>query len=92
MPGSLAERFGLELDDEIIAIDGIKADYKTAEIKLSELKPGEEVRLTVFHNKVIKNVTLRQNEKDIQNYRIEKEKNPDALQKSIYEKWLGIKW
>ena len=92
LPGSLAERFGLELDDEIIAIDGIKADYKTAEIKLSELKPGEEVRLTVFHNKVIKNVTLRQNEKDIQNYRIEKEKNPDALQKSIYEKWLGIKW
>lgn len=92
LAGSLAEKYGLNLEDEIIAIDGIKADYKTAEQKLSELNEGEEVRLVLFRNNSLKYVTLRQNERDINKYQIGKKSNPAELQKSIFEKWLGTKW
>jgi predicted metalloprotease with PDZ domain len=92
LPGSLAEKEGLNMEDEIIAIDGIKADYQTSEAKLTELKPGEEVNLVLFHDKELKKVTLRQSSGNETNYRIEKISNPTELQKSIFESWLDVKW
>lgn len=92
LPGSLAEKEGLSMEDEIIAINGTKADYHTAEAKLTELKPGEEVDLAFFHNDKLRKVTLRQSKEDEINYRVEKISNPTELQKSIYEKWLGVNW
>ena len=86
LAGSLAEKYGLNLEDEIIAIDGIKADYKTAEQKLSELNEGEEVRLVLFRNNSLKYVTLRQNERDINKYQIGKKSNPAELQKRKFRR------
>ena len=81
---------GLSGEDEIIAIDGHKADFESAESKLTELKPGETVKITVFHNNIMKEVTLWQNT-DTLSYRVEKISNANDLQKSIFKKWLGVK-
>ena len=90
LEGSLAEKEGLSGEDEIIAIDGHKADFESAESKLTELKPGETVKITVFHNNIMKEVTLWQNT-DTLSYRVEKISNANDLQKSIFKKWLGVK-
>jgi predicted metalloprotease with PDZ domain len=92
LPGSLAEKEGLSMEDEIIAIDGIKADYKTAEMKLTELQPGEEVKLAVFHENVLKEINIKQSTGNTVDFHIEKIPNSTELQKSIFEKWLGVRW
>jgi predicted metalloprotease with PDZ domain len=92
LAGSSAERAGLSAEDEIIAIDGIKADYKIIEKRLKELKKGEKVRLTVFKNDKLKEISLALQDRNVRKYSIEKTSSPAEMQKSIFEKWLGVKW
>jgi predicted metalloprotease with PDZ domain len=92
LPGSSAEDAGLSIEDEIIAIDGLKAECKTIEKRLKELKAGEKVKLTVFKQNKLKDIVLTLQNRKIANYYIEKVNKPDALQKTIFESWLEVKW
>jgi predicted metalloprotease with PDZ domain len=92
LPGSSAEDAGLNAEDQIIAIDGVKADYVTVEKKLNELKAGEKVEITVFKQNKLKKVTLKLEDKKITKYHLQKITESSKLQKSIFESWLGIKW
>ncbi len=91
-PSSSAEDAGLSADDEIIAIDGLRAEYKTVEKRLNEMKANELVKLTVFKQNKLSDVILRLKDRKIANYYVQKTAAPDALQKSIFESWLGKKW
>ncbi len=92
LPGSSADKAGLKAGDEIIAIDGIKADYSVVEKKLKEMKEGEKVKLAVFKNNELKNFNIKLEDSKVPKYRLEKSANPTPLQKSVYEGWLGVKW
>jgi predicted metalloprotease with PDZ domain len=92
LPNSSAEDAGLSTEDEIIAVDGIKADYRAIEKRLGEMKSGEKVKLTVFKQNKLKDVTLTLQDRKIANYYIRKTENPESLQKEIFESWLGKKW
>ncbi len=92
LPGSSAEDAGLNAEDEIIALDGVKADYAAVEKKLNELKAGEKVEITVFKQNKLKKVTLKLEDRKITKYHLQKITEPSELQKSVFESWLGIKW
>ncbi len=92
LPSSSAEKAGLSAEDEIIAVDGIKADYKTLENRLKDLKAGEKVKLTVFKNDKLKEISLALQDSKVLKYHIEKTLSPTEQQKSIFEKWLDVKW
>lgn len=89
---SAAEKTGLSAGDEIIAIDGLKADHSIADKKLKELKPGGQLKVSVFRNNELKNLTIILDDKKIVKYKINKILNPTAIQKSIFEGWFGVKW
>jgi len=92
LQGSSAEDAGLSIGDEIIAINGLKEEYKTIEKRLRELKEDENIKITVFKKNKLKDVVLNLQNRKIGKYKVEKIVNPDAIQKSIFESWLGKKW
>ena len=92
LQGSSAEDAGLSIGDEIIAIDGLKEEYKTIEKRLKELKADENIKITVFKQNKLKDVVLNLQHRKFGKYKIEKTVNPDAMQKSIFESWFGKKW
>ena len=91
LPGSSAEDAGLNAEDEIIALDGVKADYVTVEKKLNELKAGEKVEITVFKQNKLKKVILKLEDRKITKYHLQKITEQSDLQKSVFESWLGLK-
>lgn len=92
LSGSASEKAGLIPEDEIVAFDGLKLPYEEMEKRVKALNEGESVNLTVFRNDKLKEFKISLANKKMANYYIEKIKNPTALQKSIYEKWLEAKW
>jgi predicted metalloprotease with PDZ domain len=92
LPGSSAEGAGLNAEDEIIAIDGDKADYVTVEKKLKELKADEKVEISVFKENKLKKVIIKLEDRKITKYHLQKITEPSELQKSVFENWFGIKW
>jgi predicted metalloprotease with PDZ domain len=90
--GSSGEDAGLMMGDEIIVMDGSRLSYQEMEKKIKELKEGDSVKITVFRNDKMKEVTLKLKNAKIANYFVEKTKNPSEMQKTIYESWLNAKW
>lgn len=89
---SLAEKAGFKSGDEIIAVEGVKADFSAADKSLKELNPCEKFKLTFFRNNELKNITLTFDNSLVTKYKINMVSNPTYLQKSIFEGWLGVKW
>ena len=87
--GSPAYKSGLDVNDEIIALDGYRVRSSSLGSRISDMKEGDEVKLTVMRDDKLRefNVTLEGIESAT--YKVEKIKDPDKLQKKIYESWIG---
>ncbi|MBK8550658.1 MAG: M61 family metallopeptidase [Ignavibacteria bacterium] len=92
IPGSPAYESGLDLNDEIIALNGYKVRSSTLNSRISDMQDGDEVKITVMRDDKLREfiVTL----KGVENakYKVEKITDPDELQKKIYEKWVNSNW
>ncbi|MEO8168406.1 MAG: PDZ domain-containing protein, partial [bacterium] len=87
--GSPAYEAGLDPDDEIVALDGYKVRTRDLISRISDLKEGTRVRLTVFRDDRLRefDVVLRTNENVPM--KVTKVEKPSALQKAIYSSWLA---
>lgn len=90
LEGSIAEKCGLKIGDEIVARDGKKVDIAVLSNKLES--SNERVKLTVFRNGELMNFELFDRYYGLTKYKLEKTDRPDNLQISIYEDWLKVKW
>lgn len=92
VPGSPAYEAGLDLNDEIIAVNGYKVRSSSLNSRISDMQDGNKVKVTVMRDDKLRefNVTL----KGVQTakYKVEKITDPDELQKEIYEKWINSNW
>lgn len=88
MPNSSAEKSGIEINDEIIALNGFRV--RTAELneRISYLPAGDTVVLTLFRNDKIKEISVPLEYSGNAVYTVKKMAAPSDLQKSIYESWL----
>jgi predicted metalloprotease with PDZ domain len=87
--GSPAEQAGMNADDEIIAIEGLRV---TAAQFLSQLKdyvPGDQIRLAVFHQDVLHEVTLKLQAPRATEYFVVPMENPSIEQQQNFMGWLG---
>jgi predicted metalloprotease with PDZ domain len=90
--GSPAYDAGLDVNDEVLALNGFKARTNDLTNRIAEMKEGDRVKLTVFRNNVLRefDVTLRNQE--VPNYSITDVNNPTELQKAIHDDWLRTSW
>ena len=87
--GSAAYDQGLNAGDQIVAFDGARASLEFVLARLSEKKPGDMVRLTIFRFDDLRGLDLKLGARKAANYRIVSVADPTALQKQIYQAWLG---
>jgi len=90
--GSPAYSAGLDLGDEILALDGLRVRTSDLNDRIAERKSGDKVTLTVFHNDHLKEVRVTLGASPVPAYKLTKIPAPTPLQKSIYESWLKATW
>ena len=90
--GSPAYIAGLDLNDEIIALNGYRVSANDFNTRIGEMKAGDVVKLTVMRSDQLRefNVTLVNN--PVPGYTVTKVSDPTDLQKAIYESWVMTKW
>jgi len=91
IPGSPAEKAGLELDDVIIAFDNVAIGAGGPAQVVTEHKPGDAVRVLVLRLGRIEELSLTIGSNPHPTYTLKPMDHPTAEQKAIYNSWLGIK-
>jgi len=88
--GSCAYAAGVEVGDEIVALDGFRIDSTSLQVRMIAYSPGETARLTVFREERqrILEVPLMVLQRPA--VRILEMENSTTLQKGVRRGWLGI--
>jgi predicted metalloprotease with PDZ domain len=90
--GSPADRAGLSVRDELVALDGARVLPDEWEKRLEECDPGDRLRLTVFRAGYLREFTVTLGRKENVSWVVRKAKRPAPLQKKIYQGWLWAPW
>ncbi len=90
--GSPADRAGLSVRDELVALDGARVNPDQWEQRLGDRKPGDRVRVAVFRAGYLREIPVKLGRRENVAFVIRKVKEPTPLQKRVYESWLGHRW
>jgi predicted metalloprotease with PDZ domain len=90
--GSPAYEAGVDLDDEIIALNGLRARTGDLTERLADYKPGDKVKLTVFRGDRLRDFEIALRLQDVPPYKVIRVEQPTPLQKLIFESWLKTHW
>ena len=80
---------GLNANDQIIAVDGVRASQTFLQSYLGEKRPGDKIRLTVFRFDDLRDIEITLGATGPQNYKIVALANPTPEQKRLYQSYLG---
>jgi predicted metalloprotease with PDZ domain len=89
---SPALRAGLYADDELVALDGFRADAATLMARCEEKRPGEQVQVTVFRRDKLMTIGAILGEKPPECVYLVRSESPSSSQKAAYEAWLAAPW
>jgi predicted metalloprotease with PDZ domain len=92
LDGSPAMTGGLYADDEIIALDGYRADGATLLARCEEKQPGEVVRITLLRQDRLLEVNVKLENKPADAAYLARVDRPSDSQKAAYFAWLGAPW
>ncbi|HEY9284996.1 MAG TPA: PDZ domain-containing protein [Pyrinomonadaceae bacterium] len=87
--GTPAYDQGLYAADQIVAVDGARANLTFLNARLEDKRPGDELRLTVFRADELRTLTIKLGGRPEENYRIAPVRQPTPEQMRLYEAWLG---
>ena len=83
-----AYQFGLNNNDQIVAIDGNRASQTFLQSYLREKKPGEKVKLTIFRFDELREIEVTLGGRAKSDYKIVPVENPTDEQKRLYREYL----
>jgi predicted metalloprotease with PDZ domain len=86
--GSPAYDAGLDVNDEVLALNGFKAHTNDLTNRIAEMKAGDKVRLTVFRDDMLREFEVTLRNPEVPNYLVTNVDNPTELQKTLYDDWL----
>jgi len=86
--GSPAYEGGIDLGDEILAMDGYRVRSSDLADRISRLAEGEVVTLTIFQRDHLRECKLKVAHAPVPTYVIIKNSEPTTLQREIYRSWL----
>ncbi len=79
---------GLSVQDEIIALDGSRANSRTLSETLNQKKPGERVKILVSRRNRIREYEIALGKKMERSFLLKPLANPTPLQAAILKDWL----
>jgi predicted metalloprotease with PDZ domain len=89
LSNGVAYQYGLNVNDEIIAIDNYRVSSEALmETLLNRKKIGEEVTFLINRAGILKTITLTLARDPKVAFKLEKVAKPSALQAKLYQKWL----
>lgn len=88
--GSPAYDAGLDVDDEILALNGYKVRSGDLVARIGEMKEGDRIRLTVFRGDKLREFDVVLRLSAFPSVRVVKMKKPTPLQQAAYESWLSL--
>src|SRR5580704_1653946 len=91
IPGSAADKAGLDRDDIVIGIDGRSVDEDTFSGAILEHKPGDTLHMTVIRLGRVKEIPVTLVASPYPTYTLKPMENPAKEQQAIYNSWMGIK-
>lgn len=86
--GSSAYAAGVEVDDEIVALDGYRVDTAILEARIAEYSPGDCVRLTLFRGDRQMTLAVPLSRLHRPAVRVLEMDNPTSQQREIRRGWL----
>ena len=90
--GSPAYEAGLNIHDEIVALDGRRLRPADVKSRIADLAVDDTVMLTVFRSDRLRDFKVKVKAQPIPTYQITQVETPTPLQRSIYESWMKTKW
>ena len=89
-PGSPAAQAGIEIQDEIIALNGYRQRSADLHDRIAAMKTGEEYVVTLFRNDKLREIRLTAGPAGSPRFTVVKSAKPSKLQQSILHSWLRI--
>lgn len=90
--GTAAYNGGLNVNDEIIAIDGYRMPSASfASSYFASKEQGEKVQVLISRDNLMQTLTLTMNVAGTFGYRMARIERPNETQDAIYRKWMGGK-
>ena len=89
---SPAWKAGLTAGDELLAVNDLKVTADAFAKRFDDFKPGDKVKLTVFSNDRLKEVSMVLGEQPKGELSIQALESVTAEQKAFFKAWLGIDW
>jgi predicted metalloprotease with PDZ domain len=90
--GSPAYDAGVDIGDEIVALNGLRVRTSDLPDRLADYKPGDKVKLTVFRRDRLREFDITLALQRVPSYKVTRVEQPTPLQKAIFESWLKITW
>lgn len=87
--GSPAEAAGLDIHDELLALNGFKVTSDQLHDRLKDYKPGDTIELTFFHQDLLRTCQVTLTSPRPNHYQIVSVSEPTPQQKRNFEGWLG---
>lgn len=88
--GSTAWEAGLNVHDEILAIDGLRANNRIIGSLDEKHEVGDTVSILINRDGYIRTINAELREDERKNYIIMRQANPSNKQKQVLKGWLGI--
>ncbi|MBC8374937.1 MAG: M61 family metallopeptidase [FCB group bacterium] len=82
---------GLNVHDELVAIDGFRVKSATPDY-FKEKVPGDRIICTVSRNGILVDIHLTVGFKPTEISELKQIEEPSDTQKLVFEKWLGLSW
>jgi len=87
--GTPAYDAGLYANDQIVAVEGFRANRDFLNARVAEKRPGESLAVTVFRDDELRTINVRLAGRSEGTYRIVPVRNPSEAQQRAYQAWLG---
>lgn len=91
-PNSPGAAAGLDIQDEILALNGYRVRTSDLNERIASMRQGDEAVISLFRNDKLMTVTVKLELFGARNYSVRKTAQPDTLQRAIYEDWLKESW
>lgn len=88
--GSPAEQAGLDIGDELLALNGLKLTGRDLQRRLQDFGPGEAIAVTFFHQDVLQTAEVTLATPIVTQYQIRGIASPSEAQIAKCKGWLGI--
>ena len=90
--GSPAYHAGLDIGDEIIAMNGYRISANDFTTRIGEMKAGDVVKITIMRSDKLREFSVTLINNPVPGYTVTRISDPSSLQKAIYESWTMTTW